>query len=433
MIAVALPSIGTALHAELSLVTSLLVTSYLIVNIVAQSPGGRLADALGHARTVRIGLALQAGGGCVGFVARGLSSLMVARSMIACGGALIIPATLALVRVHVPAQRRGRVFGWFGATMGLSAAVGPPLGGELLTLFGWRSIFVVGLPFVALAAVLTRIYHLPPSAAPRKTFGESVRTFDWIGTALLAVALAALVVASKAHGQTQWLGLAGSVALGIAFVLWEGRSADPVLDPRMFRLNGFGTGTLVIALWNFAMYGLLFQLPGYFERVRGVEPHAVGRVLFTMMLAMFVCAPLGGRLTDRLGPRNAGLLAVVPNLAGMLMLRGITSFQKPIEVVPALVLLGIGSGLANAPAQTAAMAAVGAERSGMAAGATSMLRYLGSMTSVLSLGLVLGGDAIKQPEAHLHMIYVLLGAQVLASLVTLRLPKQSEATAAPRR
>ncbi len=427
MIAVALPSISQALHRELSLVTSLLVTSYLIVNIVGQSPGGRLADALGHARTVRIGMFLQAVGSCVGFFSQGLVGLVMARALLACGGALIVPATMALLRVHVPAERRGRVFGWVGATMGFSAAIGPPIGGELLGLFGWRSIFVVALPCVALAAVLTRIYRLPASHTERKTLGAFARSFDWIGSLLLTVALATLVISSKGPVALRWPLLGAGLVTIVAFVFWELRQRDPVLDPRIFRVRAFSAGSGVVALQNFSMYGLLFELPGYFERVRGAQAHAVGRVLFAMMIAMFICAPLGGRLTDRIGPRKTALIAVLPGLAGMLLLRHIGSFLVPSDAIPALVLLGIGLGLSGAPAQTSALTSVSGERSGMAAGATSTLRYLGSVVSVLTLGALLGGDQMADVTAHAHTIDVFCIGYVLASLGCLALPDHTNA------
>jgi MFS family permease len=436
MIAVALPAISTGVMRELGLVTSVLVTSYLIVSIVGQSPGGKLGDVVGHARTVRIGMVLQAAGSCIGALGTNLGTLVVARSMVALGGALVVPATVALLRLHVPAQRRGRAFGLVGGTMGLSAAIGPPLGGELLAHFGWRAIFLVSLPCLLLASVLGRIAPLPqpPTAADagrRGTFAALLRDFDWLGTGLLAAGLAALVIASKAHGATRTLAFVLGVLVTSGFVFWELRARSPVLDPRLFAKRGFSAGSAIIGLQNFAMYGLLFELPSFFERLRGASARDVGHTLFAMMLAMFVTSAFGGRLTDRLGARRAGLLAIAPNLTSMWLMRDIGSFMRPADALPALICLGIGIGLSSAPAQTAAQMSVSSERSGMAAGATSTLRYLGGVCSVLMIGALLGGqEGLTSVSAHLTAIDAYTCALLLAAAASFALPGKQAATSA---
>ena len=383
MIAVALPSISHALGSDLGVTTSLLVTSYLIVNIVGQSPGGKLGDVLGHALTVRLGMILYAAGALTGLVAERLGLLVVSRATMALGGALVVPATMALLRVHVPAERRGRVFGMVGATMGLSAAIGPPLGGEIVTRFGWRGIFAASLPFLVVAAVLVWVSPLPHDPnARRATFSEFAGRFDWAGSGLFAAGLAALVVGSKLGGAARLGALAGSFVLIVTFVFWELRSKDPVLDVRLFRKRGFSAGSSGIALQNFAMYGLIFELPQFFTALRGATAKDVGHLLFVMMLAMFVTSPLGGRLADRFGSRVAALAGAVPLLAGLLLLSRIGTFQTPRDAAPALAILGIGIGLSGAPLQAAAMASATAKEAGMAAGATSTMRYVGGVLSI---------------------------------------------------
>jgi EmrB/QacA subfamily drug resistance transporter len=392
MIAVALPSIGHALGRELALVTSLLVTSYLIVNIVGQSPGGKLGDVLGHGRALKLGMILQAAGALVGLCASDLGLLVVSRCAMALGGAMVVPATMALLRTHVATDRRGRVFGLVGATMSLSAAIGPPLGGELVSLFGWRAIFFVSLPCLAVAAVLARISPLPRTQMQQHTSArEFVRRFDWLGSLLLAIGLAALVVGSKAEGGARVLAVAACAATITVFVIWELRSKSPVLDPRLFRERPFAAGSTIVALSNFSMYGLIFSLPQFFQQARGATPSEVGRVLFLMMAATFLTSPIGGRLNDRIGARMTALAGLLPMLVSMLWLRHMTSMQVPLDAARPLVLLGIGIGLSSAPAQSSAMSSVSIERSGMAAGATSTMRYLGGVLSVLMLGTLLGG------------------------------------------
>jgi MFS family permease len=421
LISIALPSISRDLRVDLALATHWLVTSYLIVSIVGQSPGGRLGDVLGQLRAVRLGMGLQALGGCLGLLANHLSGLVIARCCIALGGALVVPATVALLRERSPAERRGRLFGWLSATLSLSAALGPPLGGELLGVFGWRAMFGATLALWLASALASWLAHWP-AEPPRDGVGlrRLVREFDVVGTLLVAAALAALLFGSRARAG---LALCGFAGIGALFVLWERGRAEPVFDPQLFEARGFAAGTSVIALQNFVMYGLLFQLPNFFVRVRAASPQAVGHALFSMLLAMFVASPLGGRLCDRVGPRASALCALAPLGLGSFWLQRIESFIRPLDAIPALLLLGVGMGLLNAPCQTAAMSHVPSARAGLAAGASSTLRYLGGVLSIFMLRVVLdvpaGASAL---QAHLAVVRCFALAAVTLAAVCLALP-----------
>jgi MFS family permease len=421
MIAVALPAISHALHRDLALCTSALVTSYLIVNIIGQSPGGKLGDALGHTRTLRLGMAVQALGGIIGLCASQLGALVLSRCTLALGSALVVPATMALLRMQVAPERHGRVFGLVGATMSLSAAIGPPLGGELVGHFGWRAIFFVGLPLLGVAAVLLGVTPEPAHSTER-TIGmhELARGFDWAGTVMLALALAALVIGGRRAGIERLLYCAAFVVTGVAFVLWELRCKSPVLDPRLFTKARFTAGSTLIALSNFAMYGLLFALPQFFQQVRGASSKDAGRVMFVMMLAMFVTSPFGGRLNDRLGARATALLGLVPTLCALLWLRQLDMLLVPADAAPALILLGIGTGLSNAPAQVCALSSVPSAQSGMAAGATSTMRYLGGVLSILMLSTWLDKQTGVGPYLMVTTAFCISAS--LAVLVCLWLP-----------
>ena len=424
MIAVGLPEISKSLHSDIGLVTSLAVTSYLIVNIIGQSPGGKLGDVLGHLRTARIGILLFAIGAGVGVFANSLLLLVISRCTMALGAALVFPSTVALLRTHVPEARRGRVFGLVGSTMSLSAAIGPPLGGELVSRFGWRAIFFASLPCLAVAVVLVRLAPPParPTNAKQQDARAVLRAFDWGGSALLSAALASLVIGSKIHGNLQPMVLIGCAVLAVVFVFWELRAKDPVRDPRVFTRGAFTAGSLIIAMQNFAMYGLIFQLPQFFTQIRGATAREVGQILFAMMACMFALSPIGGRSSDRLGPRTSALAGAVLTFIGVLWLRRLGSFMVPSDALYPLMLVGVGLGLGTAPAQTAAMMAVGVEQAGMAAGATSTMRYLGRVVSILMLSGILGGAGAMQIAAHESAVTAFATASGLAVLMCLALP-----------
>jgi MFS family permease len=424
LIAVALPSIGHDLLVDLVLATSLLVTSYFVISIVAQGPGGRFSDLFGHARTLWVGLALYAGGALVGFFAPHVSFLVASRCVMAVAGALVIPATVALLRLHVPPERRGRVFGLFSANMSFSAAMGPALGGELVSHFGWRAIYLANLPFLTLVALLLWFYPLPASPGGSRASGilAGFRALDFAGLALMTVSLLLLVVASREAGTMRAALLVAALVVAASFLRRQFRVAQPVLDVRLFRIPAFAAGTGIIGLQNFAMYALLFELPQFFERFRGTAPREVGYTLFTMMVGMVIMAPVGGRLMDRFGARRIGLLGSGVLLMGSLLLCGITSFASPADAVVPLLLFGMGMGLCSAPAQSSSMSVVPPQQAGMAAGISSTLRYLGGILGVVLLGMVLGSNETVTEGRHALMMVLFTVSVALSMFMCLRLP-----------
>ena len=206
MIAVALPSISSELHVPGGALTQWLVASYLIAGIVAMSPCGKLGDIIGHRRGLTIGMSVYAAGSALGFLVATLPALAMARIAMAIGGAMVVPATMALLRNSVAVERRPRAFGTFGAVMGTAAAIGPLLGGELVAHFGWRAVFVANLPVILIAFAMIR--YAAPAAVPVAAVRRP--RFDIEGTVLLTVSLTALVVASRMHGgAAPWLALVG--------------------------------------------------------------------------------------------------------------------------------------------------------------------------------------------------------------------------------
>lgn len=182
--------------------------------------------------------------------------------------------------------------------------------------------------------------------------------------------------------------------------------------------------TAIMALQNFAMYGLIFQLPAYFEHFRGTAPRAVGFSLFAMMLGMVVASPIGGRATDRLGARTAGLIGAAVLLVASLALCRLQSFATPAEAIPYLVLFGLGMGLSSAPAQSSAMAAVPPNRAGTAAGLSSTMRYVGGMATIAAQAAVLGGDRTVTEGSNLAMVALYAAAALLALAAAFVLPRR---------
>ena len=251
MIAVAVPDIAQELGHSLTTVTQALVATYLVTAIALQSPGGKLGDRLGPWRVLALGQLVIAAGALLGFVATDLAVLTVARVLMACGGALVVPATVAVMRLELPPERRGRSFGTFGAVMALAAAVGPVLGGVLVDAFSWEAVFLADVPVLAVAAVVAG--RVPRAGAPAE-----VTRFDGAGSLLLTVALVLVVLGAQGGSPSSLAALAVGLVLLLVFGWWETRAEDPVVDLVLFRSVPFTAGSSLIALQNLVMYGLLF-------------------------------------------------------------------------------------------------------------------------------------------------------------------------------
>ncbi len=327
IVAVALPSIATTFGASEGLVTRWLVTAYLIVAIVAQSPAGRIADLWGYSRVLTLGRALFGLGAILAAFSPQLAVLGAGRVLMALGGALSIPTVFAQIRNSVPESSRGRMFGIFGAIMGTAAAIGPLAGGFLTSRYGWHSIFYVNLPVVALSLLLEppRPEARPARAARFEGFGKGLAAF----------------------GQ-------------------------------LFTRRAFAAGSAIVALQNLVMYAMLFLLPFFLART-GFDPSATGRLLLFFTVAMVLASPIGGRLSDALGSRVVAVSGATIGTAGASL------FVAGGALAPALILVGFGIGVSTSPSQAAALGAIEASQAGIASGALSTMRYLGG---VIGSGLV---------------------------------------------
>lgn len=422
MLVVAIPKIATAFHHGVALTTHALVTSYLVGSIVLQSPGGKLGDVVGYRRAFGLGQATFFVGAVLAALAPSLALLTIARVAMSVGGAIIVPAATALLRTEVPLERRGRAFGAFGATMAMSAAIGPIVGGILTKHFGYRALFLANVPVLVLAALLAR-----GGAHPEVTERPKVR-IDGLGVLLLTLSLSAIVIGSKLPDPWRlWLVLFGAAFLGV-FAVWERRVADPIVDLSLLTRRVYVAGGMIIALHNLGMYALMFALSAALAQRFHLGPSETGQTIIVMMVGMVLAAPLAGRLIEKLGARLVALIGCLIAPTGLVYLRLVT-IDAPLDVIPGLFLLGFGLGLASSPAQASAMTAAPREQSGMAAGLLAMLRYLGGVAGLLIIALVTTDNAQGQQiltELHRaihYFIVAMLAAIPLALVLPGVLPK----------
>jgi MFS family permease len=417
MMAVAVPAIASDLGRSDTEITQWLVAGYLITNIALQSPGGKLGDLISHTRALLLGLAMAAAGSAIGYALAELPALVVARVLMAAGGAATVPAAMAILRNSMPHERRARAFGFFGACMGIAAAVGPLVGGALMKWLDWRAVFAANLPVIAISmALLVLSRRLPANAAnpgPRPKF-------DWLGSLLIGAGLGAVLVALRLPTWVAiWVGLGGAALLAL-FAWYERRVAAPVVDFTLFKRTAFFAGGTTIALQNLAMYAMLFQLPIFFDKVRGLEHGAIGPALLALTLAMVAASVIGGRLSERIGARLQVLVGSLLALGGLWWVHDFSRIQTPLDVIPGLLLMGTGIGLSSPPAQAASMSAAPKEQSGMAGGVLSTMRYMGGVAGIAALGALLtdAGDT----ASHGAPVIVYASALIAAAALSLLLP-----------
>jgi predicted MFS family arabinose efflux permease len=244
--------------------------------------------------------------------------------------------------------------------------------------------------------------------------------FDWAGSAVLASGLTLTILALRTTASAAWWLGAGAAVLLVLFPLCESRAASPVVDFSLFRRGAFLGGSLIIALQNMAMYPLLFQLPVFFDRVRSSGARAMGQALLALTVAMMVSSVLGGRLTELIGARAQTFAGSILALAGMWWFADFESVRMPYDVIPGMLLIGVGVGITSPPAQAASMSTIGPGQSGMAGGVVSTLRYMGAVAGTTALGALLRDSA--SPASHQRPVFIYAGALVVAAALSFLLP-----------
>ena len=421
MIAVAVPAVAAEFGHSVSTVTQALVATYLITAIALQSPGGKLATGSASGGSSRSDRRRSRPEPCWAWWRPTSPLSPLARVLMACGGALVVPATVALMRLELPPDRRGRAFGIFGAIMGLAAAIGPVLGGVLVEAISWEAVFLANVPVLAVSALVAA--NVPLAVTP-----STATHFDWWGATLLTSGLVLVVVGTQGGHASSVLVLAVGVAALIVFGWWETRTRDPVVDFRLFRSVPFAAGSLLIALQNLVMYALLFELPLVLDDLFELNAQAIGQLLTFLTVAMVAMSLLAGRLTDRLGPRPVALAGALLCLVGLLVLDR-SGLSTPGDVRIPLVLLGAGLGLSSPAAQSASLSAVAPGQSGMAAGVASTMRYLGAVIGIALLGRLLDLDGSRaQVLAEHRAVLAVFAVTLIGSLVCAAVLPRRDAT-----
>jgi EmrB/QacA subfamily drug resistance transporter len=397
---VALPTIGRELGASLASL-QWVVNAYTLTLAALILLGGTLGDRYGRRRLFMVGVAWFA----VASLACGLAPtsevLIAARALQGIGGALLTPGSLAMIQASFAPEDRSRAIGAWSGLGGIATAVGPFLGGWLLEVASWRWVFWINLPVAAIVLALTW-RHVPESRDASAT-----GRVDLLGAALGAVGLAGLTYALiEAPARGASVAVVGAAVLGVgalvAFVRVEQVTAAPMVPLSMFASPLFRGANLVTFVVYGAFGGIFFLLVLQLQVVAGFSPLAAGTAMLPVTVLMLLLSARAGALSDRIGPRLPMTVGpLVCAAAVLLMLRIGPTASYVAEVLPAVLVLGLGLALLVAPLTATALAAVDAQHAGVASGVNNAVARAAGLLAVAVLPSIAGlsGDDYTDPTA----------------------------------
>jgi len=369
-------------------VTSLqwVLDAYNLVYAVLLLSGGLIGDLYGRRRAFVIGTIVMAAGSLICAFAPSVAALISGRAITGIAAALLLPSSLAIVRVVWPEPaERGRVLGIWASCNGLAFAIGPTVGGVLIEEFGWRSVFLLAVPLASAAFVLAS-FAVPESADPRD------RHFDPEGQVLGALVLGGIALAAiAAHGEG-WLWMAALGAAATALPLFlrierrRGRAALVPID--LFRVRTFSGGIVTTAAMTFGIYGMIFLMPLVWQSEDHLPTRDAGLALLPMSLVFFLVSTQSGRLSERVGARL--MITIGTGLIGCgSLVIAVTNAGMPMMLAQiGLTMAGVGMGLNTGPLYGIAVGSVGQERSGTASALINVARMVGATLGVALLGSV---------------------------------------------
>ncbi|MCC6224204.1 MAG: MFS transporter [Thermoleophilia bacterium] len=377
-----------------------LVDSYLLVFAGLLLVFGTLGDRFGRKLALQTGVSIFGLASLAALVSDSAGEVIAVRAAMGVGAALIMPATLSIITNVFTGEERGRAIAIWAALAAIGIGLGPLVGGLLLEWFEWWSVFMVNVPFAA-AALLLGFRYVPESRDPRPG------SFDLLGAVLSTAGFSVLVYAIIEAPERGWasgpvLGLLfASVGLLVAFVWWEHRAAEPMLDLGFFRSARFSVGTAAVSVAFFALMGGIFALTLYLQFAHGYSAIEAGAIMSPMALGMMLGAVSSSKAVGRLGTARV----VAAGLIGLAALFALTVLWSPDT--GELVLLGwffgvpLAMGWVMAPATDAVMGAVSAAKSGIASATNTVARMVAGALGVAVVGSLISSLYSRDVEESL--------------------------------
>jgi MFS transporter, DHA2 family, methylenomycin A resistance protein len=386
----ALNSIGSSLVGGVSEL-QWVVSTYTIAFAALILTAGALGDRIGAKRMFMAGFSVFTVASLACALAPTSVILIVARAAQGVGAAILVPNSLALLGHAYPDEKeRGRAVGIWAAGASLALTAGPLVGGALIALVGWRSIFLVNLPIGLAGLWLTWRYATDTT----RTHHELDLPGQAAAIGILGVLAGAIIEGGRLGWGNPWVlaGFGGFVILSALFLIQERRARQPMLPLSLFAHRMFALTSLVGLLVNIAFYGLIFVFSLYFQQVNGWSPFATGLAFVPMMGAVLPVNLLAPRLAERFGAPAVIAAGALISAAGCVALLGIEHGTSYWIICAPLLAMGGGLGLLVPPLTSTLLGSVEKSRSGIAAGVLNSTRQTGSVLGVALFGSLIGGQ-----------------------------------------
>nr|WP_272874202.1 MFS transporter [Williamsia soli] len=385
IVSAALADIQSDLSADLSGL-QWVVDGYALPMAAFLLTAATLGDRLGRKRMYVCGLTLfvAASAGCA--LAGDITTLDAVRVVQGLGGAIMLGVSLPMIAAVYPAGKgRSTAIAIYGAVMGAGSAAGPLLGGALVDAFGWPSIFFVNIPIgaIALTVALVRV---------EESLGDTTRRVDILGTITLSITLVTAVYAIIEGNAKGWtspliLGLFALAAIfAVAFVLWELRVSDPLMDLSVVRRPGFAGVSLAAFITSGTLIAATNYLALYFMNTLGYTPFEAGVRALPLTIACVIGAPVGMIVTRKLPMHQVVPLSTALIAAGLWAMTGISADTGWTHFITGMVVAGLGVGMMSAIASDAALTFVREADAGMATGVVSTARQIGTVIGIAGMG-----------------------------------------------
>ncbi|MGC8653470.1 MAG: MFS transporter [Candidatus Kryptoniota bacterium] len=400
---IALPTLRKYYHIPLSL-DEWVAMAYMLTLTIFLPLFGRLADMFGRTKMYNLGFIIFTFGSALCGIAPTIEFMIISRVIQAIGGGLLQANSVAIITQSFPREELGRAIGIQGAVQAISMAIGPFLGGLLisLNLFGtqWRSIFYVNVP-IGIFGTAAAYYILP-----RDKKIKAREKFDFVGSFTFAGALLFLVLALNEGRKLGWesrtiiLYFLLFAVLFTIFVINELKYRYPMIDFQLFKKYDFSAGNITGFFSYYVLFGVLFIMPFYLENVANFSPFSAGAMLTPIPITMSLVAPLAGVLSDKYGPAimtSSGMFLCTIACACLIFCG---TSPDTIFLVSSFTVLGLGMGLFTPPNNSSVMSSVPEERLGSAGGILNMMRASGRVFGIDISGLIVTTTS----AAYLHRI-----------------------------
>jgi EmrB/QacA subfamily drug resistance transporter len=389
---VALPAVADDLNAGLA-GQQWVVEAYMLTLVSLLLVGGSLGDQLGRRRMFVFGLIGFAATSILCALAPTVEFLVGARALQGIAGALLVPGSLAIVAATFEGAARGKAVGTWTAWTGIATVLGPAGGGALVEALSWRAVFWVNIPLIAVTVALT-MNSVEESRDP-----DAFRGIDWLGIGLSAAGLAGPVFAlieQPTHGWGDpmvWVPMIAGIACFVLFVVREARARHPMLDLALFKIRNFWVANLTTLSAYAGLIGGLFFVGLFLQQVGGYSPVEAGLATTPISLILFFLSPRWGKLASGTGPRLPMCGGPIVGGIGLIMLLRVdASADYLTEVLPAILIFGLGLSATVAPLTATVLDSVEERHVGIASGVNNGVSRVAGLLAIAVLGAVISAS-----------------------------------------